>query len=450
MSRPSRLAATVSVAVIAIAMIGVSFLIATPSVQAIPAFARKYDLNCAACHTRPPRLNTYGERFLENGYQLPGAEDGGTTKKKQLGDLTLDDVTNYVGVRLRGNVAQDISSTGASDDKEQFTFPEVFSVFTAGTLTRNVGFFAELESNLGEGVTGVERAFISFNNLGGHNLAHLRVGRFDPSAFWSYQTLRQQMEDVGGDVTNPGGFVAPTVNRIALSPSAFGAKFSGLFARDGTAIEPQAASLFNAPAEMGLDVHGRPFGDGFLYQLGVLNGAGESFGDTNKGKDVYAMMRLDTAKSKLLSASLSAMGYLGNSNAKLSTAQDVNWSRYGVSATVRYQMVDLYGAYIIDRITNLPGGTTNFDATASGLTMQADVLVTDRTLLSARYDNLDAGGALAQRTSNSIIGFQAKHYVRSNIALSLRDDVNVRKAAGGASPERAFRNAVMIGLDVAF
>jgi hypothetical protein len=448
LSRPSRLAAAAGVAVVAMAVIGASFLMATPAAQAIPAFARKYDLTCHACHTRPPRLNTYGERFLENGYQLPGTEDGGTTKKKKLGDLTLDDVTNYVGVRLRGNVAQYVASSSASDDKEQFAFPEIFSVFTAGTLARNVGFFVELESNLGDGETGIERAFISFNNLGGHNLAHVRVGRFDPSAFWSYPTLRQQMEDVSGDVTNPGGFAAPTFNRIALHPGAFGAKFSGLFTPGGSAIEPQAASLFNGPAETGLDIHGRPFGDGFLYQVGVLNGGRESFGDSNKGKDVYAMMRLDAARSKLFSASLSAMGYLGNSNAKLGTQQDVNWSRYGVAANVRYQMVDLYGAFVIDRITNLPAGTTSFDATASGLTVQADVLATNRTLLSARYDNIDAGGVLAKRTSNSLIGFQAKQYVRPNIALSLREDVNVREERAGA--ERAFRHATMIGLDVAF
>jgi hypothetical protein len=46
------------------------------SAQAVPAFARKYDVTCNVCHTRQPRLNAYGQRFLENGYQLPGTEDG--------------------------------------------------------------------------------------------------------------------------------------------------------------------------------------------------------------------------------------------------------------------------------------------------------------------------------------------------------------------------------------
>jgi len=28
-----------------------------PPAAAVPAFARQYDLQCNACHTRPPRLN---------------------------------------------------------------------------------------------------------------------------------------------------------------------------------------------------------------------------------------------------------------------------------------------------------------------------------------------------------------------------------------------------------
>ena len=72
--------------------------------EAVPAFARKYNVNCTVCHTRPPRLNTFGERFLENGYQMPGTEDGGITEKRRLGDLTLDDVTNILALpSFKGN-----------------------------------------------------------------------------------------------------------------------------------------------------------------------------------------------------------------------------------------------------------------------------------------------------------------------------------------------------------
>ena len=48
-------------------------LLAQPSaVLALPAFARRFNLSCGACHTAPPRLNAFGEAFHENGFKPPG------------------------------------------------------------------------------------------------------------------------------------------------------------------------------------------------------------------------------------------------------------------------------------------------------------------------------------------------------------------------------------------
>jgi len=438
----------------------VSQLFTTTDVQAIPAFARKYDVNCTVCHTRVPRLNRTGERFLENGYQLPGTEDGGTTKKFRLGDLTLDDVTNYLGFRLRGNVLRTVDYArhapgtnidGIPEDRTEFGFPEVFSLFTAGTVTNNVGFFAEVESNLEEDETGVERAFLTFNNIGQHDWAHLRIGKFDPSAYSSYATLRQQFELVGDNSVDNGSFMLPTINRIGLTPAAFASKFHGLFDQSGTTILPTAPSLFHAVAEMGLDIHGRPFGDWFLYQVGILNGANEPFGDSNNPKDWYVMTRFDFAQSDYLSANFSGFAYFGSNNAKVSTMADVNWSRYGFATNVRYYMVDFYAAFVVDHVANLPNSFKNtFDETATGLTVEANVLATDRILFGIRFDHLDAGGLRTQRTSSSLLGVIAKYYVRSNMALFLRDDINLRHAQGRRAPERNFRNAFFVGADVAF
>ena len=46
--------------------------------EAIPAFARKYGFNCNMCHTGYTKLNDWGQRFRDNGYQIPGQE--GTEK----------------------------------------------------------------------------------------------------------------------------------------------------------------------------------------------------------------------------------------------------------------------------------------------------------------------------------------------------------------------------------
>lgn len=445
---------------VAVCVSQIVLLLAPPQAQAIPPFARKYNVNCTVCHTGPPRLNTFGERFLENGYQMPGTEDGGIIGKRLLGDLTVDDVTNYIGARIRGNAVRSFEfarqspgpgSPGNPEDRTELGFPQTFSFFTAGTLTKNVGFFVELEHNFENKEFGTERAFVTFNNLAYHDLAHIRVGQLDPSAYFSYPTHRPQLDPVRASATNPGGFTPATINRIPLLPNAFASKFFGLFERGGKAILPFQPSLFNSPGEMGIDIHGRPFGDWFLYQVGILNGANEPFGDSNNPKDWYVMARLDHAQSDLFSANLSGFAYFGNNNAKVISGADVSWNRYGVAGNVRYKMFDIYGAYVIDRVTGLPPALAgNFDSTATGATVEADMLVTDRLLLSLRYDHLDAGGILAMRKSNSLLAVQAKYYLRSNIALFLRDDFNLRKAEGGTSAPRNFRNAFLVGADIAF
>ena len=49
-------------------------LSSTPA-HAIPAFARKYGLPCSACHEAWPKLNSFGQNFKDNGYQLNNDRD---------------------------------------------------------------------------------------------------------------------------------------------------------------------------------------------------------------------------------------------------------------------------------------------------------------------------------------------------------------------------------------
>src|ERR1017187_5824148 len=48
---------------------------ASPSANALPAFARKYGLRCSACHESWPLLNYFGQKFKDNGYQLMNERD---------------------------------------------------------------------------------------------------------------------------------------------------------------------------------------------------------------------------------------------------------------------------------------------------------------------------------------------------------------------------------------
>jgi hypothetical protein len=136
-------------------------IVAIPDPQAIPAFARKYGANGTVCHTRVPRC-------------IWTEEYGGIIKKSLLGDPTPDDVTNYLGFRPRGNLLRTVDYAhrvpgtnidGNPENRTELGSPEVFSVFTTGPSTNKVRFFVEVESNLEEDGTGIERVFLIFNNL---------------------------------------------------------------------------------------------------------------------------------------------------------------------------------------------------------------------------------------------------------------------------------------------
>ncbi len=424
--------------------------------NALPAFARKYEVNCHVCHTRWPRLNFFGERFLENGYQLPGTEDGGIVGKLRYGDLTLDEVSDYLAFLLdvQGVNHTEVKREGSGfgQDQTEFATPVIFQMFTAGTLTQNVGFFVNAAA-LFEESSDIElgRAFLTFNNLGGMDWGHLRIGRLDPSAFFSVATDRPQFIPIGPKIGGPGGPFGPTITRWGLFPSAFASKFYGLFDQSGDVIFPFESTLYNSVEEIGVDLHGRPFGDWFLYQVGILNGANEDAGDSNNSKDWYVMARLDYGESDYFSANVSGFAYFGNHNAKLVDGTDISRSRYGVAGRIRYAWLDLYGVYTIDRVTDLPSGMGGvFDDTATGFTIEAHAIATNRLLLGLRYDHMDAGGVMSERTSATFLGAQVRYYLRSNIALQVRNDVNLRDAEGGTHAARNLRNFFGVNIFVAY
>src|SRR5438105_13361221 len=55
-------------------LVGFSLLLAgfPRAARALPAFARRFNLACGACHSAVPRLNAFGEAFHENGFKPPG------------------------------------------------------------------------------------------------------------------------------------------------------------------------------------------------------------------------------------------------------------------------------------------------------------------------------------------------------------------------------------------
>jgi hypothetical protein len=76
----------------------VSLLAWNAPASAIPAYARRYDLACSACHSpMPPRLNNVGEVYRRWGFRLPDADENGNLIEKMIPAHGIGDAASIIG-----------------------------------------------------------------------------------------------------------------------------------------------------------------------------------------------------------------------------------------------------------------------------------------------------------------------------------------------------------------
>ncbi len=114
----------------------------TPEAQALPVFARKYNISCNSCHTAFPKLNTMGIAFRERGFRMiAGKADLGAQAQKggntALGDNTV--VTDGLPIALRTQISYATADgatlggvEGASKDNPLFGIGE-YGLLSSGS-----------------------------------------------------------------------------------------------------------------------------------------------------------------------------------------------------------------------------------------------------------------------------------------------------------------------------
>lgn len=154
-------------------------LVAAPrTARAIPAWARKYNMNCSGCHYPVvPRLNAEGLAFKWAGYRMP--DEIGTKVEVQK-------IENYLAAR--GIVRYSYSKPrGESADTNAFHLPNA-SLFAAGPFGANYAGYLEFEREeegsvdlVGQvaGVWGREDAFGGVRFVRGHLLVGGAVAGLD-------------------------------------------------------------------------------------------------------------------------------------------------------------------------------------------------------------------------------------------------------------------------------
>jgi len=407
---------------ILLVMIMISFR-ATASF-ALPAFARKYNLSCTSCHTKPPRLNSFGEAFHMAGFQIPMVTEGELRAKRRIGSIFSEThLLDIFSVVARGDLARYTSK------KSSLPFPENIELYLAGTFTDAISYFFEFEhereNDLGNPTFGLgKEAFVMINlpvlfrpgshTMSSHGAVHgpmMMVGKIDPSTNFSYPTNRQIIENV---------------------PSyAFASKFFGLMTADKNPLLVSHPVLYNTTGSPGIDLHAM-LGNAII-QAGVMEGNNANPSDENNKKDFYLMGRINLGGASYISGSLSSFGYFGYDTALVSTAATitaatssalVDWRRVGIGGNIKYRFLDLYGAYIEDTLQNLPTTVSSgFDKHAAGFTIEGDYLTSDRHLVSLRYDHMRAGGA-PERQNGSVLTLQSRYYLRDNFSFYLRNSIH--------------------------
>lgn len=157
--------------------LGLIVLMATRESHAIPAFARKYNADCAMCHYPVvPRLNNFGQMYRRMGYRTPGEFN-----KPQ----ELTNVGNFLSARVKAQFAYENAS--GTVERSEFRFPDV-SLFYAGALSRHfsawIHAFANNSTNVDfhghvMGVWGTTENMFMFRIGQMHMLQQEGVGGFD-------------------------------------------------------------------------------------------------------------------------------------------------------------------------------------------------------------------------------------------------------------------------------
>jgi len=159
------------------------------SLQAMPAFARKYSMSCKTCHAPFPKLKPYGEEFAGNGFVIKDKDTPRDTI--DTGDASLSLLRNVpIALRLEGFLAWNNANVRQAD----FLAPYLLKFLSGGAIAKNIAYyFYFFLSERGE-VAGIEDAFIMFNELFGSDL-DLYAGQFQISDPLFKREVRLPFED---------------------------------------------------------------------------------------------------------------------------------------------------------------------------------------------------------------------------------------------------------------
>lgn len=144
--------------------------------DAIPAFARKYQISCQVCHSPAmPRLKAFGEEFATAGFRMTKYES--PRYFIDTGDDRLSLFREFpIAVRFDGFVTYNFNDAGQTD----FGAPFVLKILSGGEISDKLSYYFYFLLNERGAIAGIEDAFLSYNDLLGTGI-NVYLGQFQAS-----------------------------------------------------------------------------------------------------------------------------------------------------------------------------------------------------------------------------------------------------------------------------
>jgi hypothetical protein len=181
-----------AVASVALVAIGALALSEARRADAIPAFARKYQLSCSTCHAPFPRLKPYGEEFGARGFRMEDPSKEPVRAVYDVGDPLLK-LAREVPLAIRMDLFASWKEVPEHSSQLDFEWPWSLKLLSGGQITDHMSYYFYGILEQGESIK-LEDTFLQFNSIF-HLPLDLTIGQFQVSDPMFKRELRLERND---------------------------------------------------------------------------------------------------------------------------------------------------------------------------------------------------------------------------------------------------------------
>ena len=262
-----------ALSVIALAFLVTGVVTTEQPASAIPAFARKYNLPCSACHEAWPKLNNFGQVFRDNGYQLNNGKDSPIWQSPAYFPITFRITPQWHRESTSNQEIDSLAGNATSPPIEKTLTTHGFDlsgvdIWAAGTLFKNIS-FSVLPSSDSTATFHFENAWVRFDNLLGSRWANLKFGKFELDNMISEKRMLF--------LSNNGGFYQ-LYHFLPVREAAF----------VGSGTNPLNPGFGLGDNQLGIELAGHSGNSYTRYSLALLSSNDGNVGTPNNSYDGFA------------------------------------------------------------------------------------------------------------------------------------------------------------------